>query len=155
MLVPEKHINRVINLFDTGELNAEKVLDHIFDKHESLFQYCHSGILDPLPDDDRAFFFFLLAVVMKSLEEVLGNDLILSIQSILDAEENNWALFNDQKGPFRARLDAFYTDYPEEDLLSFAEDSLDVEESENLSLASRELIFITIKSIIDSVLSDS
>ena len=150
MKVTELDIQSTIDTFNASESSPEILLDEIFEEHQGLFHYLHSGILDPLPENDRAFFFFLITVVLKTLLPKLEGGTEINVKAILDYEEENWTLFNDQKGLFRTKLDVFFENYQEEDLLSFIEDSLAVDENDILSLASRELIFITIKSIIDS-----
>ena len=50
---------------------------------------------------------------------------------------------------FRERLDVFFQDYFQEDLLAFVEDSLSEEEEEMVTKIGREPMFVALKTIID------
>lgn len=73
-----------------------------------------------------------------------------------EAEEKNWELMNEVTAKrFRDRLDRFFEQYPQEDLLAFIEDALaDDEDGESIvSPESREPIFIALKSMIDGLVT--
>ena len=154
-IINEHQIQEVLEQYESRILDPEAFLDQLFDHHPALFQYCYSGVLDPLSDDERAYFFFLVSVIFHVLDQQNALPSIIEIEHILDIEESNWGLFNDQKGAFRDKLDAFFIDYPEEDLLAFIEDSLEVDEGGGIDLAGRELIFVSLKSIIDAIILKS
>ena len=68
-------------------------------------------------------------------------------------EEKNWTVLQEQKrGPFREKVTIFFEDYPEEDLLAFVEDTVELDDDSPITAVGREVIFIAAKSIIDTVL---
>ncbi|MFK8104727.1 MAG: hypothetical protein AB8G15_19570, partial [Saprospiraceae bacterium] len=79
-------------------------------------------------------------------------------RTLEEKEEDNWEkLENVPAGSFRDRLDVFFKDYPQEDLLAFAEDALVEEEEDsdiNLTKEGKELMFVALKTIIDCLTRD-
>ncbi len=66
------------------------------------------------------------------------------------AEEANWArLEGTSAKKFRERLDVFFADTPQEDILAFFEDVLLDDEEEMITKAGREYIFVAAKSVVD------
>ena len=68
-------------------------------------------------------------------------------------EEKNYELIEKSKAKsFRERLDVFFKEHPQEDLLAFAEDVLsdNDEDDETISSPAKEPIFIAIKTIVDA-----
>jgi hypothetical protein len=66
------------------------------------------------------------------------------------AEEKNWELLESITAKrFRDRLDVFFKDNKQTDLLAFVEDMLLDEEDELLTKEGREPMFVILKSIID------
>ena len=53
---------------------------------------------------------------------------------------------------FHDRLNAFFNEYPQEDLLAFVEDSLESDEDITVSPAGRELIFVACCTLIDALI---
>ena len=52
---------------------------------------------------------------------------------------------------FNEKIDPFFKDYPQEDLLAFVEDSLVQDEDSEITNEGRDYIFIALKTIIDSL----
>ena len=49
------------------------------------------------------------------------------------------------------KLDSFFKDYPQEDLLALVEDSIQQDEDNIVTPVGREIIFVACKSIIDTI----
>jgi hypothetical protein len=91
----------------------------------------------------------------------LDGILEMSPEELEEIEEGNWTQLNDAVGKnFRQKLDGFFEDYPQEDLLAFVEDSLVIskegEESDDFEISKegREPIFVALKTIIDCLAID-
>ncbi|MBK8490068.1 MAG: hypothetical protein IPL49_03955 [Saprospirales bacterium] len=71
-----------------------------------------------------------------------------------EQEEVNWEILNEASSPrFQDRLDPFFDQTDQEDLLAFIEDSLVLDDSEEdewkLTKEGREPIFIGLKTMVD------
>ena len=76
-------------------------------------------------------------VIFKSFNDAPGG----FKEEIEEIEEQNWTLLNETKAKgFREKLDAFFEDYPQEDLLAFVEDALVEDEDDFLTKEGKELI---------------
>ena len=95
--------------------------------------------------------FFLMALLRNSIKDELPSDFSINEKTLGEAEERNWTLLQSSKSNnFQERLNPFFENYPQEDLLAFVEDALADEEDDGLlTREGREPIFITLKSILD------
>ena len=67
-------------------------------------------------------------------------------------EEANWELLHEQpKGTFRDKITPFFENNEQEDLLAFVEDTLEQEEDSPVTTVGRDVIFISSKTVIDSI----
>ncbi len=120
-----------------------------------LYGYLMSEQFGLLAESERELLLFMALVIWASLKEEGSAAGVVSEEEIGRAEEENWTLWLDAGGgPFRHRLDVFFNDYAQEDLLAYVEDSLlltDGEEVNELGVTSegRELLFISLKTVID------
>lgn len=144
----------------TEELSAsEKALEHTLDmmnqQQAVLLAYLFSENFEAFEENEREFILFLSSVIWKSIFRVWGSqDPITEVQIEL-AEEANWALIQSAKGQnFRDRLNVFFEENPaKEDLLAFVEDALLEDEDSPVTEEGREPIFVSLKTIIDCLLS--
>ena len=103
-----------------------------------------------LTGPEREYMFFLTLVIWKSVIKHRGQIRTCSQKEIAGIEEKNWELLNLQKaGNFRERLNVFFENYPEEDLLAFVEDSIAVDDESMITKAGREPLFIVLKTQVD------
>ena len=94
---------------------------------------------------------FSILVVFKSIKDEVENLPRTTAEDLGKIEEKNWQLINEVTSKqFRDRLNVFFENTPQEDLLAFVEDSLLEEEEELVTKVGREPMFIALKSIIDS-----
>ncbi len=102
-----------------------------------------------LSDDEFDLLWFVVVTVYFALSQKYRVP-IADINKLGLAEEKNWEVLGKDPGqPWRKRLDPFYEGYPQEDLLSFLEDSIDSDEDLQISGAAKEVLFVTAKSILD------
>ena len=73
-------------------------------------------------------------VIWRSVEHAGPGKEAIRPNRISDAEEANWTKLEEATGrTFRERLDVFFENTPQEDLLAFIEDSLTLEDSDDES----------------------
>jgi hypothetical protein len=118
-----------------------------------LFSYLFSGQFDLLTDDEKGYLQYLALIAWRSIERGGGAVEPVSEEQIGEAEEKNYELLEKSSASkFQDRLDAFFDDYEQEDLLAFAEEAVMEEEEQGESLVTkegREPIFIALKTMID------
>lgn len=106
-----------------------------------------------LSEDEKGFLHYLALIAWSALVRVNGPLPAAGEDAIGEAEEKNYALLEESAGKtFRDRLDVFFENYPQEDLLAFAEEAVLEEEDDLESLVSKtgaEPIFVALKTVID------
>jgi len=149
--ISEEVINEIVEQFESNtELFDEKVKS-LGNTQPNILAYILSDEFNILKDKEREFLLYSTTVICSSILQ----DTEISIveqDTIGEMEEMNWEAFQGQKGTFRERLDLFFENYPQEDLLAFVEDSLfvdDDEKDEVLTKVGRDVIFVALRSIID------
>lgn len=156
-LIKDQFIDDIIESLDTFEEIYERHVNDFVQKQPVIASYLeseHGGILS---NEERDFLEYLALVIYKSIEKANKTLPTITEEQLGEAEEENWnALENSNGKNFTERVDVFFQDYPQEDLLAFVEDSLmydpDDEEAnlEFLTDEGREPMFIILKTIIDA-----
>lgn len=106
-----------------------------------------------LTDEEKGFLQYLTLIAWKAIERVNGSVPPVGEDAIGEAEEKNYTVLEsggDKK--FRDRLDPFFENYPQEDLLAFAEEAVLEDEEDPEALVTkegREPIFVALKTVID------
>lgn len=149
-MIEEKHIELCLQKLESKETNDT------FLKEKELVDYLKSDTFSSLSNVERQTLYFCFEVVFYSYLSAKEEKPEFDIDDYLDAEEENWQLRESQKD-WPTTVDVFFKDYAEEDLLAFLEDTLvaeiDVEDEENeITEIAKEVIFISCKSYIDSIL---
>ncbi len=157
-IVKDSAIDAIIESLDTFEEVYERHMNDFVKQQPTIASFLESEQTGILSDEERDFLEYLALVIYKSVEKVNKTIPTVTETQIGEAEEQNWDLLEQSKGKdFSERVDIFFADYPQEDLLAFVEDSLvydpDDEEAnlEFLTDEGREPIFIILKTIIDAL----
>lgn len=110
-----------------------------------------------LTEEEKGFLHYLALISWTAIVKINGAVPAVGEETIGEAEEKNYALLEQTTAKkFRDRLDPFFENYPQEDLLAFAEEAVLEDEDDPEALVTkegREPIFIAIKTLID-VLTD-
>jgi hypothetical protein len=107
-----------------------------------------------LTEEEQGFLQYLALIAYESIVKVNGQIPEVSEEMIGEAEEKNYEILdNITAKEFRDRLNPFFENYPQEDLLAFAEEALLEDEEEPtetlVTKEGREPIFIAMKTLID------
>lgn len=147
-MIPEKDIDQIINALQEKDFDEELLLFKT--ENPLLHAYLLNDQYDLLTEDEYAVFWFGAMVIVKSFK-AQGFSMTLSDPKILeDIESGNWALLENAKPQaFSQKINIFFENTKQEDLLAFVEDSLVDDDEMPISSASREIIFISLLSIID------
>ncbi len=153
-----------------SEDDIEKVIDGYYESEKKFFsdrealiagQPAFSAMLtdegfELLSDDEYELLWFMATVIYTASNTVNGQIKSCDPEVMSELEENNWLKMEEAKGGnFHERLNVFFHEYAQEDLLAFVEDSLESDEDIEVSPAGRELIFVACKTLIDSLESGS
>jgi hypothetical protein len=153
MFIPEEIIEKSIYTLDK---KPEMVAENFAKQQPGLMAYLFSDDLSLLTQDEQEYTLYMMMVIWNACETVMGKLEEVSPEEIEAAEEHNWELLESSKAvSFRDRMDVFFDKYPQEDLLAFAEDALNMDDEDNLvTKEGREHIMVAIKSVIDVLCVD-
>ncbi|MEO1515564.1 MAG: hypothetical protein AAFV95_11140 [Bacteroidota bacterium] len=152
--VSEELVNQTIE-----ELSADPELygmcvQSLLQEQPNIIAYFFQEDFSLLTEAEHEYLLYLLIVIWKSIQKEEPSAGRLSQNAIGRMDEQNWEQLKDvKKGKFRERVDPFFVDYPQEDLLAFVEDALvhdEEEEERKVSNEGREYLFVALKSIIDA-----
>ena len=106
-----------------------------------------------LSEDETGYLQYLSLIAWMAVTRVNGPSEPVSEEMIGQAEERNFEILEASTAKkFRDRLDAFFENTPQEDLLAFAEEAVLEDENDPEALVSkegREPVFIAVKTVID------
>lgn len=133
------------------KMDFEDAFNKFSQKHPLLVSYLAGEQFAVLDESEYQILLFEAMIIAECFPDAeFGND-ETTAELLEEFESANWAAFdNDEQGSFHDRLDVFFENTDEEELLAFIEDSLvDDEEAEPIHAASKEIIFISLKSLVD------
>ena len=151
--VDESTIDRVAIRLGTSEKDRSEAIKALEKEQPVLLAYLFSENFKVFLPQEREYILFLVLVLLESIKETVQKNIPpIREEALSQAEEQNWEKIQQVSAKrFRERLDVFFKDTPQEDLLAFIEDALIDEEEGLLSQVGREPIFIVLKSIIDTL----
>lgn len=150
--VTENHIDKAIESLNHSDTQLESLELDFAAQQPAVVQFITQEGFDVLTMEEKDLLHLLGLTIWRAATEA-GNDLPeLTVEDLGEAEEANYQqLESVAKGDFKAKMDLFFTDYPQEDLLALVEDALcDDEEDMVVTPEGRDLILVTLKSLIDA-----
>lgn len=150
-LVSEQILDDIVERFDDSEAAYEEAIQTFEEEQPALLGYLFTEDFDVFTTDESEFMLLLATIIFVANREVNGPRPPLDEKTIADFEEANWAKLESVTATrFNDRLDIFFKDYPQEDLLAFVEDALaDDEEDPIVTKEAREAMFVALKTVID------
>lgn len=150
-LVSENIVDQIVERFDDSEAAYEQAIEDFEKTQPILLSYLFSEDFEAFTPDEKEFMLMLSTIIYTAVKEENGDIPIVDEKAIADAEESNWAKLEDLNSKrFNERLDVFFQDYDQEDLLAFVEDALaEDEEDPIVTKEAREPMFVTLKTVID------
>lgn len=144
-------MDKIVERFDDSESAYEKAVEQFELSQPILLSYLFSEDFEVFTSDEKEFMLLLATIIFSANQEVNGTRPQIDEKAIADAEEANWAkLEGANVSRFHERLDIFFKDYEQEDLLAFVEDALaDDDEDPIVTKEAREAMFVTLKTVID------
>lgn len=154
VLIKEDIINEKLVIYDTQEEVLVQDFNHMIEQHNLILSYFQQESFDLLTEAEKGLLEFMFTVIYSSTERELSKPLLLTAESMEEEEEKNWDIFNKNSSKkFTQICDIFFENYPQEDLLAFVEDTTqqDMEDEELVTSVGREILFISCKSLIDTL----
>ena len=153
-MVSEQIIEEVISVYDNDIEAYEEALAEIIDRQPALLAFLSQESNDVLTEEEKDILWYIILIVITSCRRDGISIGTLSDDKLGNYEEANWQVIQDQpKGTFRDRVTPFFHLYSEEDLLAFVEDTLEIDDESPISQVGREVVFISAKSIIDTIIN--
>ncbi len=150
-MISETTVEKVINIFENDPEGYMDALAALMDSQSALFAFLSQESNDVLTEQEKDIMWYIVLVIVSSFQEEHSMHSISDVE-LGNNEERNWDLYQQQsKSDFRNMVTVFFEDYDQEDLLAFVEDVLVVEEDSPITTVGREVIFISSKSVIDSL----
>lgn len=152
--VSEKIIDTIIEeLEDLADEQYEQRMEAFAEAQPVLFAWLFSEQFDLLSDDEKGYLQYLALIAWQSIMRVNGAVEAVSEEQIGEAEERNFEILEaSAEKKFRDRLNPFFENTDQEDLLAFAEEAVlesDDDPESFVTKEGREPIFIALKTMID------
>jgi hypothetical protein len=150
-IVTEDILDQVVERFDDSDTAYEKAVETMEAEQPVLLGYLFSEEFDAFTQDEKEYLLMLSTIIWTAVKEANGEVEAVSEAALSEAEEENWNRLEGVTAKrFSERMDVFFQDYAQEDLLAFVEDALaDDEEDPIVTKEAREAIFVTLKTVID------
>ncbi len=150
--ISEQIIDRVAQQLESTQEGYILAVEEMKKKQPALLAYFLSEDFHLLTEDENEYLLYLGIVIWKSIEEVAPNLPMVSEKELEMAEEINWDLLSHvTSNKFRERMNVFFENYSQEDLLAFVEDALIDDDDSFISKEGREPLFVTLKTVIDAL----
>ena len=133
-----------------SEENLSAIVKDFKTKQPVVLAYLFSENFELLTQKEREYMMFLALVIWNASENAQPEIAQVEQKLLEDLEERNWEkLQKVVSRKFNERIDVFFKNYPQEDLLAFVEDALVQDEDSEITNEGRDYIFIALKTIID------
>lgn len=142
-IITEEHIENLIDRLEVDEELFLKYRQNLIDNEPALAGFLAQESFDILNDDEYDLLWFVITLIYTVFTEKNNLKKPLEAEVIDEIEEVNWELLNQkEKASFSERLDAFFEETEQEDLMAFLEDCIVPDEEVDITPVGRELIFI-------------
>ena len=153
-MVSEEIIEEVIGFFESDEEAYVEALARIMDSQPALLAFLSQESIDILLEDEKDILWYIILVIYTSIERSGADHVKVTDTMLGEKEELNWEIYQNQpRGTVREKVTVFFENYHQEDLLAFVEDTLELDDSSPITAVGREVIFISSKSILDTILT--
>ena len=149
--IPESTIDQTVEYLETLD-NYDALMAELGQSQPAVLAYLLSDNFDLFTEAERDFSLFLSLTIWKSIQHHYPDFPVLTAAQIGKNEESNWEIFDQQRTKvFKEKLNVFFENYEQEDLLAFVEDALEPDDEHLITNEGRDYLFISMKSIIDAL----
>ena len=153
IFIGENIINEQLDTYDNSDTALSADFNNMIDNHSPIMSYFQQESFDLLTEDEKALLEFMFTDIYSSVAKSLQKPVEFQMKTMEEEEEKNWDIFNQNSSKkFSQICDVFFENYSQEDLLAFVEDTTQLDSEDNiLTPVGREIIFISCKSLIDTL----
>jgi len=132
------------------------LLDGLEKDQPAIINWLFSESFDILNQEEKQYFLFLSLVIIVAISEEMVIEHTIAPKVIEEQEESNWTTFSSQSAKaFREKINVFFDGYPQEDLLAFIEDALELEHDDQIvTTIGRPPMFMALKTLVDVMAID-
>lgn len=142
-IITEDHIEKFIDRMEADEDLFLKCRQQMIDNEPALAAFLTQESMDILNDDEYDLLWFITTLIYTVFTEENKLDKALEAAVLDETEEVNWDLLNEKENAaFSDRLDLFFEETEQEDLMAFLEDCTEPDEDVDITPVGREIIFI-------------
>ena len=144
-------IDQAIEKESAHDQNSLEILDHLAEDQPALAAYLAQDNFQLLTADEHDYLIFLTTVIYRLYSERYPELPLIDEELLDECEEINWEKMSSvSEKKFSRRIDTFFENFAEEDLLAFVEDALEDDDMSVVSKEGREPMFIALKTLIDA-----
>lgn len=150
--ISEEVINQVLDELSEDDAVIEHFMKEFAEAQPFLLSFLLSEGFEVLDAQEKSLLFYLAMVMYFSVLKVYPEIDIVELVSIQAIDEENWTTVDQARYKTMKEIaDHFFNGFKQEDLLAFVEDALMEDEEYSLSNIGRNVIFVSMKSMIDAL----
>ncbi len=137
------------------EHGPDDILEEMESEQPYILAYAMADSQDILEQEEKDYLLWMCLVIWLSFRKGFSVSLPqVQPDSIEEAEEAAWEILaNSDAKAFRVRIDPFYENCEQEDLLAFIEDALVPDDESPISSTGREPVFVGAKAVLDGFIA--
>jgi hypothetical protein len=152
LFIDEKTIDLAIDAISDSDERYDAALESIESQQAELMAYIFGEDEATFSDEEKDFLLYLLLIIWEAISLKVKPIAPVTSAALAEAEEATWESMEANVGKkFRERLDEFFEETKQEDLLAFIEDALLDDEESPVSKEGREPMFVMLKAVIDTI----
>ena len=152
MKIKEQNINAVLDMIEADDFDMEAAVTKIDETLPTILSYSLSENFVLLTEEEKDYFKYLGVTILIAALNNVSSITDISEEEIETIEEQVWEKMELNKGSkFNERINVFFEDAQEEDLMAFIEDGLTPEENDFVSEAGRELMFVGLTTMVEAL----
>lgn len=152
IFIDEKTIDLAIDAISDSDERYDAALESIESQQAELMAYIFGEDEATFSDEEKDFLLYLLLIIWEAISLKVKPIAPITSAALAEAEEATWESMEANVGKkFRERLDEFFEETKQEDLLAFIEDALLDDEESPVSKEGREPMFVMLKAVIDTI----
>ncbi len=153
--IEEKIIDEVADQIGASPDNLLVEVENFKEEQPFMAGYFFSDAFDGFTQNEKEYALFLGLVIWKSIKVEHPELPAVDEEQYQAAEEHTLEVLQGISArKFRERLDVFFNQTDQEDLLAFIEDSLMTDEDDVVTQEGRELLFVILKSMMDCLMEN-
>jgi hypothetical protein len=151
IFIDEKTIDWAVDLVLDSEDHDDELWQSMEEQQPGILAYLLDEEQNAFTEAERDYMLNLLMIMWAAIRKKDAAPAApIEPQTLADAEERNWEkMERETSTKFRERIDVFFADTDQEDLLAFLEDAMLEDEESPMTKEGREPMFVLLKSVVD------